>query len=113
MNSRGEDALRRKGTSLLRDWGTCPDCGERGTLQVSIPRSAGRLVLAITCQRNRCDLKTHFPSSFIQRLGAIADTVRRKLELEEKKKTVGDIFRDNVGAGFTWEDLMGRLGRRG
>lgn len=152
MNSRAtEDALRRKGTSLLRDWATCPECGERGTLQVSIPASAERLALAITCGRNRCNLKTYFPSSFIHRLGSVADSVRRTLELEEKRKTAsafsraaGDIFRDNAGAGFydtsfrdvvdndernqaarfrefvekfgegfTWEDLMGKLGRRG
>lgn len=118
------DALRRKATSLLRDWGTCPECGDRWTLQISIPPAAGRLVVAITCARNSCELRRDFSSTYLQQLGAIADQTRRRFELgakvpdfeEEIRKKMGEVLRESQEReearifGFSWDDVFGRRG---
>ena len=115
------DALRRKAASLLRDWGSCPECGERGTLVVSVPALAGKLVVLIDC-RSPCGMKKFYPSTYLVTLGGVADSVRRRLELEASDwseetvvRKMGEILRDRAAEEeaaavfrFSWDDLMGR-----
>lgn len=116
------DAMRRKGTSLLRDWGECPDCGVRGSLSVSVPPAAGTLVVGIACDP-RCGMQQYYPTRYVCWLGSIADRVRAVLEVEAempRPKTVddmtrrmGEILREKAEKearifGISWKDIMGR-----
>ena len=123
MNRRVRDGLRRKGTTLLRDWGTCPDCQERGSLAVSIPSHAGSLVVIIDCRSPDvvCSMKREVLSEYLVRLGASADRVRRWLELKkanedrdwrkiaEVAENVARDLRDDPGARRDLEDLQEKL----
>lgn len=125
MNRRARDAIRRKGISLLRDWGTCPDCRERGTLAVSIQPTAG--VFVIDCRSpGVCGMKREVPPEYLVRLGASAERVRSWLKLreasacddpsaamrdfaEELKKMIKENEKEKRRIfGMSWDELMGR-----
>lgn len=90
------DAMRRKGTTLLRDWGECPDCGERGTLTVTVPRVLGMVIVFIACTPV-CGMRCNYPTLHLCRLGSMADRVRALLEVEAKdelSRQMGEILRE-------------------
>ncbi len=70
-------AIRIAG-NLLRAYGKCPDCDGGGTLTVSRPVAAGRLVSVITCP---CGMRRDYPSEYLVKLGRLELEVKGMYEL--------------------------------